>query len=168
MQMKTVQTTLVTTLIGFLLVGAFLVGTQLKSRQQDVVSYRVGNSTVAFARRDPLEGLSALQYVDLLKLIRKGDTNLAIAKLETILDWNINSAKHRRPLLDEIGLKALDQALSTVADYRSKFPRPTAVKPHNKNADIADWSRQVAEVNREFEREIDTFLTSFTSTNRSK
>ena len=155
------------TATGIVLIIVFLLGTQARLLQSGVQSYRAGNHYTAFHRDRPLAGLEVLQYVSVLDLIRSGETNRALTKLENAIDLGIMDAKYRRPVLTRDGVGALDKVLAKVAEYRVRFPRDRASVLTNKS-ELSAWGREASKRGVEYDAAIDVFLAGFAPTNSVK
>ena len=156
-----------TFVIALLVAGAFLAGNRVQLRHSGIITYRIGNDTIAFHHDNPLSGLQPLHFAFMLDSLRRGDTNQAISRIEGILNSSIDSARQRRPLLNGKGLQSLDKLLGKVADYRARFPSDSAETLTNA-AGASIWYHRVAESNSVRKREIDAFLKQFESANRAK
>jgi hypothetical protein len=155
--------------IGLLLGGAFFAGYKSNPPQGDIVTYEVDGARVAFDRTQPAYGLGlSFANVSVLRMIRNGETNRAMARLDTILDFAVRDAMARRKSVDGNGVKTLDRLHVKTAEYRSNYSRARVTNLENVSAEKSDWSRHVDETNERFESEIDNFLSSLMAdTNRS-
>lgn len=69
-----------------------------------------------------------VEYEAVASLIRQGNTNRALERLDTFLDLAAYDAKQRRPLLSGRSREQLEAALIKMVYYRQRFPRPIAFK----------------------------------------
>jgi hypothetical protein len=92
-------------------------------------TYVVNGYTVAFDRSAPVYGLPITEYASVLTLLRNGKQDVAIARLEALMDMALFDAKARRAVLDGDALARLDKGIHVVAAYRKQFPR--ALPPYS-------------------------------------
>ena len=95
----------------------------------------------------------------LLVNLRRGDTTNAISKLEFMLDVDVLRAMRYRPSLPAEYRAVQDKALTSIANYREKYPRQTGA-----NTNSMDTSAEFQKMETQWatnSEQIDAFLHSF-------
>jgi hypothetical protein len=89
-------------------------------------TYRINHLRVSFHTDWVTYGIPIVEYEVVASLIRQGNTNRALERLDTFLDLAAYDAKQRRPSLSGNSREQLDTALIKMVYYRQRYPRPIA------------------------------------------
>src|SRR5947207_1074419 len=100
--------------------AAFFIGWHVAST--GAIEYTVDGVKCVVAPDIPTYGLPVVEYSELLFGWRKGLTDQTLSRAETFLDFALEDAMYRRPVLPDEARKILDKSLVKVARYREKYP----------------------------------------------